>query len=137
MSSARMPNAIIAYVAKSDEKKIVVERIVNNNANREEIVQQLKISTNEKVIVVINSSLRSIGSEKYRSQLLFRCTKENKKTGSAKLMMIDSTREVIVVTLKQSAASLPGVKKEDIEIAMNMMPKNTHAMILLLNRYLK
>ena len=89
------------------------------------------------MIVVINSSLRSIGSEKYISQLLFRCTKENKKTGSAKLMMIDSTREVIVVTLKQSAASLPGVKKEDIEIAMNMMPKNTHAMILLLNRYLK
>ena len=86
---------------------------------------------------MINSSLRSIGSEKYISQLLFRCTKENKKTGSAKLMMIDSTREVIVVTLKQSAASLPGVKKEDIEIAMNMMPKNTHAMILLLNRYLK
>ena len=38
MSSARMPNAIIAYDAKSDEKKIVVERIVNNNANREEIV---------------------------------------------------------------------------------------------------
>ena len=71
------------------------------------------------------------------SQLLFRCTKENKKTGSAKLMMIDSTREVIVVTLKQSVASLPGVKKEDMEIAMNMMPKNTHAMILLLNRYLK
>ena len=86
---------------------------------------------------MINSSLRSIGSEKYISQLLFRCTKENKKTGSAKLMMIDSTREVIVVTLKQSAASLPGVKKEDIETAMNMMPKNTHAMILLLNRYLK
>ena len=86
---------------------------------------------------MINSSLRSIGSEKYISQLLFRCTKENEKTGSAKLMMIDSTREVIVVTLKQSAASLPGVKKEDIEIAMNMMPKNTHAMILLLNRYLK
>ena len=43
---------------------------------------------------MINSSLRSIGSEKYISQLLFRCTKENKKTGSAKLMMIDSTREV-------------------------------------------
>ena len=72
MSSARMPNAIIAYDAKSDEKKIVVERIVNNNANREEIVQQLKISANQKVIVVINSSLRSIGSEKYISQLLFR-----------------------------------------------------------------
>ena len=137
MSNARMPNAIIAYDAKSEEKRIVVERIVNNNANIEVIAQQLKISTNEKVIVVINSSLRSIGSEKYISQLLFRCTKENKKTGSAKLMMIDSTREVIVVTLKQSAASLPGVKKEDIEIAMNMMPKNTHAMILLLNRYLK
>ena len=34
----KMPNAIIAYDAKSDEKKIVVERIVNNNANREEIV---------------------------------------------------------------------------------------------------
>ena len=86
---------------------------------------------------MINSSLRSIGSEKYISQLLFRCTKENKKTGSAKLMMIDSTREVIVVTLKQSAASLPGVKKEDMEIATNIMPKNTQAMILLLNRYLK
>ena len=38
MSNARIPNAIIAYDAKSDEKKIVVERIVNNNANREEIV---------------------------------------------------------------------------------------------------
>ena len=86
---------------------------------------------------MINSSLRSIGSEKYISQLLFRCTKENKKTGSAKLMMIDSTREVIVVTLKQSAASLPGVKKEDMEIATNIMPKNNQAMILLLNRYLK
>ena len=86
---------------------------------------------------MINSSLRSIGSEKYISQLLFRCTKENKKTGSAKLMMIDSTREVIVVTLKQSVASLPGVKKEDMEIATNIMPKNTQAMILLLNRYLK
>ena len=46
-------------------------------------------------------------------------------------MMIDSTREVIVVTLKQSAASLPGVKKEDMEIATNIMPKNTQAMILL------
>ena len=86
---------------------------------------------------MINSSLRSIGSEKYISQLLFRCTKENKKTGSAKLMMIDSTREVIVITLKQSVASLPGVKKEDMEIATNIMPKNTQAMILLLNRYLK
>ena len=86
---------------------------------------------------MINSSLRSIGSEKYISQLLFRCTKENKKTGSAKLMMIDSTREVIVVTLKQSVASLPGVKKEDMEITTNIMPKNTQAMILLLNRYLK
>ena len=86
---------------------------------------------------MINSSLRSIGSEKYISQLLFRCTKENKKTGSAKLMMIDSTREVIVVTLKQSVASLPGVKKEDMEIATNIMPKNNQAMILLLNRYLK
>ena len=110
MSNARIPNAIIAYDAKSDEKKIVVERIVNNNANIEVIAQQLKISTNEKVIVVISNSFLLIGSEKYISQLLFRCTKENKKTGSAKLMMIDSTREVIVVTLKQSAASLPGVK---------------------------
>ena len=86
---------------------------------------------------MISNSFLLIGSEKYISQLLFRCTKENKKTGSAKLMMIDSTREVIVVTLKQSAASLPGVKKEDMEIATNIMPKNNQAMILLLNRYLK
>lgn len=97
----------------------------------------MKISTNEKVIVVISNSFLLIGSEKYISQLLFRCTKENRKIGSANVMMIDSTREVIVVTLKQSAASLPGVKKEDMEIAMNMMPKNIQAMILLLNRYLK
>ena len=37
ISNARIPNAIIAYDAKSDEKKIVVERIVNNNANIEVI----------------------------------------------------------------------------------------------------
>ena len=37
MSNARIPNAIIAYDAKSDEKKIVVERIANNNANIEVI----------------------------------------------------------------------------------------------------
>lgn len=97
----------------------------------------MKISTNEKVIVVISNSFLLIGSEKYISQLLFRCTKENRKIGNANVMMIESTREVIVVTLKQSAASLPGVKKEDMEIAMNMMPKNIQAMILLLNRYLK
>ena len=37
----------------------------------------------------------------------------------------------------QLKADMPGVKKEDMEIAMNMMPKNNQAMILLLNRYLK
>ena len=38
ISNARMPNAIIAYDAKSGEKRIVVERIVNNKANIEVIV---------------------------------------------------------------------------------------------------
>lgn len=47
---------------------------------------------NENTIVVHNNSFLLTGKEKYKSQLLLRCTKENKNIGKTKVIKIDNIK---------------------------------------------
>lgn len=47
---------------------------------------------NENTIVVHNKSFLLTGNEKYRSQLLLRCTKENKNIGKTNVIKIDNIK---------------------------------------------